>query len=53
MDLGLQLASGIDDRGRIAGFYLNPNFTPSTEPARPGAPMEALPAAMPVAGQER
>jgi hypothetical protein len=35
------LASGIDDRGRIAGFYLNPNFTPSTERNQPAAPMEA------------
>jgi hypothetical protein len=35
------LASGIDDRGRIAGFYLNPNFTPSTERTHTGAPTEA------------
>jgi hypothetical protein len=35
------LASGIDDRGRIAGFYLNPNFTPSTGRTGAGAPMEA------------
>jgi hypothetical protein len=45
------LASGIDDRGRIAGFYLNPNFTPSTERTRTGAPMEAPPPEMLVAGE--
>jgi hypothetical protein len=44
------VASGIDDRDRVAGFYLNPNFAPSTERARAGAPMEAVPVEGPIPG---
>jgi hypothetical protein len=47
------LASGIDDRGRIAGFYLNPSFTPSIEPTRTSAPMEALLSGTLMAGEGR
>ena len=35
-------ALGIDDCGRIAGFYLNPNFTPRRDKVATGAPMDAL-----------
>jgi hypothetical protein len=35
------LASGIADGGRITGFYLNPNFSASSERTHAGAPLEA------------